>query len=136
VFINVFVCGYCVCLSSSSSWLVYCVCENLSYLNLYRGIWVFCFVSANHLLEGWILCAGLVFVSYVFERSATIVAATHCNTLQHSNTLQHTVTHYNTLQHSATHYNTHCNTLVFASVNKYYWATVCVWAVLKWKPRT
>ena len=49
------------------------------------------------------------------------IAATHCNTLQHTathcNTLQHTATPCNTLQHTATHCNTpqhtaaHCNTL-------------------------
>jgi len=44
--------------------------------------------------------------------------ATHCNTLQHrGNTLQHTATHCNTLQHTVTccitlhHTATHCNTL-------------------------
>jgi len=43
---------------------------------------------------------------------------------------------FDTLQHTATHCNTHCNTLIFASINICYRATVCVWAVLKWTPRT
>jgi len=58
---------------------------------------------------------------------AKITTRTHCDTLTHSNTLQHTPTHSNTLhhtppyrntlQHTATHCNTlqhtatHCNTL-------------------------
>jgi len=41
------------------------------------------------------------------------LTATHCNTLQHVNTPQHTATHCNTLQHADTlqHTATHCNTL-------------------------
>ena len=41
-----------------------------------------------------------------------VLAATHCNTLQHTathcNTLQHTAPHGNTLQHTATHCHTSC----------------------------
>ena len=41
----------------------------------------------------------------VFISTSLLVAATHCNTLQHTathcNTLQHTATHCNTLQHTA-----------------------------------
>jgi len=49
--------------------------------------------------------------------SRRLSAATHCNTLQHTATLQATATYYKTMQHTTTPCNTlqqiatHCNTL-------------------------
>ena len=51
-------------------------------------------------------CIATVIASMT-PRAISTVAATHCNTLQHTathcTTLHHTATHCNTLQHTATH---------------------------------
>ena len=61
-------------------------------------------------------CIATVIASMT-PRAISTMAATHCNTLQHTathcNTLQHTAPHCNTLQHTATH----CNTLQHTAIS-------------------
>ena len=72
----------------------------------------------------------------------SILAATHCSTLQHTaahgSTLQHTAAHGSTLQHTATHCNglqhtvTHCNTSWSNQWDMTYLSMWCAYSHMVW----